>query len=180
MESTEHRLVYKGVDYRDPNRTQDRRSFKPFKVQKKWTVSKIWDVHQEVVRRLVLGQKNTEIAKALDISEVQVSNIRNSPVIQDKLAIMQASRDAATVDIARQIQEFAPIALKKLMDIIDGTEKNASIPLIAKTAESWLDRAGHGPVKKFEGAVAHFSREDIEEIKRRSRGTIIDAEFTTN
>ena len=40
--------------------------------------------------------------------------------------------------------------------------------LVAKTAESWLDRAGHGAVKtvKMAGAVAHFTADEIADLKR--------------
>jgi len=40
--------------------------------------------------------------------------------------------------------------------------------LAAKTAASWLDRAGHGAIKtvKVAGAVAHFTADEIAELKR--------------
>lgn len=174
-------MIYKGVDYSDSDRIQDRRK-KPSGVRKVWQVATIWELHEEIARRIVLGQKNVDIAEAVKCSPQTVSNVRNSPVVQDKLALMRGARDAYTIDIARDIQEFAPEALQLLKDVIKrkGSGENASIALSARTAESWLDRAGHAPVRKE--AVIHQSltKEEIDQIKSRAFGPqspIIDVEF---
>ena len=174
-------MKYKGVDYSDSDRIADRRR-KPPGVRKVWQVSTIWELHEEITRRILLGQKNVEVSKAVKCSAQTVSNVRNSPVIQDKLAIMRGARDAYTVDIARDIQEFAPKALDLLKDIIDakGRGANADISLAARTAESWMDRAGHAPIRREARIVQHLTKDEIKEIKDRAFGPqspIVNAEF---
>lgn len=176
-------MEYKGVNYADSDRVGDRR-FKRHRVapRKVFRVSKIWELHDEITRRILLGQKNTVIADALQCSVSTVSNVRNSPVIQDKLAIMRGARDAYTVDIARDIQEFAPTALKVLKDIVEGQGigTSASPALRAREANNWLDRAGHAPIKREEHVHAHLTKDEIDAIKQRalgSNGPVVDAEY---
>ena len=166
--------IYKGVDYFEGSRPTDRR-FQQSIPKKTWQVSKIWESHEEIIRRMTLGQKNIEIASAMNISPAQVSNVRNSPIIQDKLAIMKGARDAYTLDIARDIREFAPKALEVLKDIVNGQDASG-LPigpgLKARVASDLLDRAGYAPVRNVsvQSVHAHLTRDDIEELKKRAIG----------
>jgi len=174
-------MIYKGVDYSDSNRITDRRR-KPPGVRKIWQVGKVWELHEEIARRVLLGQKNTQIAKAISCSPQTVSNVRNSPVVQDKLAVMRGARDAYTIDIARDIQEFAPEALSLLKNVVKGVGSgaNADVSLRARTSESMLDRAGFGAIKKEARVVQHLTSEEITAIKERAFGPqspVINAEF---
>jgi hypothetical protein len=163
-------------------RNGDNRVKRP-EMRKHWQVGKIWDLHREIMRRIMLGQKNTVIAQALGCGTQTVSNVRNSPVIEDQLTIMRGARDAGTISLSKDIQEFAPIALGLLKDIIEGKNQGAaaSINLRAKEANNWLDRPGSTiqKVSKVEGIVGHFTGEELMEIKNRARGKgpIVDAEY---
>ena len=141
---------------------------------KHWVVSEMWELHHEITRRLVLGQKNTEIAKALKCTPQTVSNVRNSPVAQEHIAIMKGARDADTVDLAKEIREIAPEAMLLLKDIIRGENDgaNASLGLRAKEANGMLARAGHGIPQKIqsESVSVHITSEQIADIKRRALG----------
>jgi hypothetical protein len=161
--------IYKGVDYFEGDRPADRR-FVSEAPRKTWQVSKIWDQHEEIIRRITLGQKNTEIAQSMDMSEQQISNIRNSPIIQERLSVMKGARDAYTIDLARDIREFAPKALDLLKEIINGEMQLASPALKAKVAVDILDRAGYAPVRNVnvQSVHAHLTKDDIEEMKRRA------------
>ena len=175
-------MEYKGVDYSDPNRPYDRRFKQRVTPRKTHQVGKIWELHSEIARRLVLGQKGTVIAKALGCTPATVSNVRNSQVIQDRMAILRGKRDVETQNIAQDIKNFAPTALKVLMDIVEGRGigANASPALRAKGAGDLLDRAGHGAVRREERITGHLTLEQIEEIKRRAAGSnspVIDAEY---
>lgn len=147
-------------------------------------VNEMWELHHEIVRRLMLGQKNVDIARALNVSEQMVSYTRNSKVVQKKLDLMRAARDADTVDVAKYIRDKVPKALALLEDIIDDHGENYSIALAAKTAENWVDRGGFQAPRNVNllGAVAHFTSEEIEKIKEESRnkavesGTIVEGE----
>jgi predicted transcriptional regulator len=142
----------------------------------------MWDVHHEISRLVLLGLKNTEIAEKLGISEAMVSYTRNSQVVKDKMELMQGKRDADTIDIIEAIKEKAPKALKLLEQIMDrevGTPGElASIALSARTAESWLNRAGYPEQKPGINMHlhGHFTAQDIEEIKKRATesGQVID------
>ena len=160
---------------RDPDarKTDERKTFE---------VSEMWELHHEIVRRLVLGQKNSEIAKALNVTPVMVSYTRNSKVVKKQLDLMRAARDADTMDIAVRIRENGPAALSLLEDIIEDGGDTHGIALAARTAESMLDRGGYAAPKKIEGIVAHFTKDEIAELKKqavesgRDAGMIIDAE----
>ncbi len=148
-----------------------------FKTERKtFEVNKMWEVHKEIVRKLLLGEKNSEIAEDLGVSEVMVSYTRNSKVVQSQLSIMGAARDADTIDLAREIREKAPEALKLLYGIIEDNGETNSMSLAAKTAENWMDRAGYGAPKRIEALVAHLTAEEIEGIKKSA---VIDAEASS-
>lgn len=150
-------------------------------------VQQMWEVHHEIVRRLVLGQKATHIAKDLGVSVQMVSYVRNSPVVRDKIEIMKGARDADTIDLAKRIRENAAPALRLLEDIIEGEVDGQNVPLgmRAKEANTMLARGGYGPISNVRGQFshAHYSSEEIDEIKQRAReaglksGVVVDAEI---
>lgn len=173
-------MLDSGYKYSDPNREPDQRKV----LQKKsWTVGEMWEVHHEIARLILLGWKNVEIAKRLKCSSQMVSNVRNSPVVQDKLAIMKGARDADSIDLSREIRESAPDALRLLQDIIrgDNDAQDAPLSLRAKTAESMMDRAGYSAPKRIQSESISYAltKEEIEEIKRRAYGNddIIEGEI---
>jgi len=166
--------------------------FKDPSERKQFEVQQMWEVHHEIVRRLLLGQKNSDIAKDLGVSQSMISYVRNSSVVKEKLEIMKGARDADTIDLARRIRKNAPTALKLLEDVIDGEVQTAigekmEVPLgmRVKEAGSMLSRAGYGPITNLKGQFAHghFTKEDIDEIKGRARkdgiesGSVIDTTF---
>lgn len=148
--------------------------------RKTFEVNHMWELHHEIVRRIVLGQTNRDIAQSLGISEPMVSYTKNSKVCQDKIKEMRAIRDADTIDLAEDIRMKAPKALDLLEDIIDDHGETFSMGLAAKTAENWLDRAGYPAVKRVEAAVVHLTKDEIEKIKEeamkdaRISGMVVD------
>ena len=159
--------------YAQPDRSDNR--FKPPGKVRTFRVSKMWEIHHEVARRISLGENNVDIAEALDVSPAMVSYTKNSKPIQDKVDILRGSMDADTIDLGILISKSAPRALKLLEGIIDGKEKEASIALRARVADKHLDRAGYSPVKKLQVASTHLTLDEIEEIKERSRQSAITA-----
>jgi hypothetical protein len=152
-----------------------------------WHVNEIHGMHHEIIRLLMLGMKNVDIAKRIGCTEVQVSSIKNSPIVLDRLALMNAARDIKSIDISKDIMEVAPEALKLLKKIVRGEEIGAQVAplgLQAKTAESLLDRAGFGAVKKVATSNEHvfYTNDEIEALKARARenGDTVDAEFSIN
>jgi len=171
--------------YHNGNRGPDERRVDPDK-KRTFEVSQMWEIHHEIVRRLLIGQKVVNIAKDLGISEATVSYTRNSPIVRDKLEIMKGARDAETLDLAKRIRENAPQSLKLLEDIISGEVDGVSVGvgLRAREANTMLARSGFGPIQNFKGAVlhGHYTSEEIDDIKKRAvedglkSGVVVDGE----
>lgn len=154
-------------DGQDPLRQIDRRE-KPAE-RRTFEVAKIWEQHAEIIRRLLVGQKAANIAEDMGISRAMVSYVRKSRIVQERLLELQAERDSKTIDMAKYIKEKAPEALRLLEKIIDG-DIDAPVGLRAREANNWLDRAGYSPVRNLNAqhVVAHFTSEEIDDIKRRA------------
>jgi hypothetical protein len=167
--------------YFDSDRGPDLRTV-PHSDRRTFEVSKMWDIHHEITRLVLLGLKNTEIAQRLGVSEATVSYTRNSQVVKDKMEIMQGARDAETLDVMAEIKKKLPAVLKLLGDVVDGTPGTigelSSPSLRVNTAEKWLNRAGFPEQKPGMNLHlhGHFTAQDIEDIKQRAKesGQVID------
>lgn len=157
--------------YRNGNRGPDERRVNPSE-KRTFEVSAMWEIHHEVVRRLLLGQKVISIARDLGVSEAMVSYTRNSPIVRDKLEIMKGARDAETLDLAKRIRENAPESLRLLEDIISGEVDGTSVPLNMRRIEAntMMNRAGYAPVQTIKGAIlhGHYTKDEIDGIKKRA------------
>lgn len=161
-------------DYHDRYVDSGRKDGRKVGERKGWQVAELWDSHHEIARRLVLGQSNEDIAKDLGCTAQTVSNVRNSPVVQEKITIMRAARDAGTIDLAREIADLAPLALQRVKEALEqgqvmGRELSASN--ILKEANNLLDREIGKPTQRVDTRNLHgvFSMEDIEKIKEKAR-----------
>jgi hypothetical protein len=153
-------------------RSRDLRVKSP-EMRRTFEVSRMWEVHHEITRLILLGYKNSEIAVKLRVSPIMVSYTRNSRVVKDRLEEMKGARDLDAINLSKEIKEKAPQALKLLENIINGEGQEgeyASVNLRAKTAENWLDRAGYQSQKSGVDMHlhAHFNAREIEELKRRA------------
>jgi hypothetical protein len=160
--------------YYDPNRERDRRRSSLPEGKKSFVVGEMYDRHHEIARRLLLGQKNTEIAEALNITAQSVSQVKNSPVVQDKLTLMKAARDCGAIDLAMEIASIAPIALGKIREAIELGSVNGqelSADSILKQSNTILDRHIGKPTQTINAHTTHthLSLEDIERIKARAQ-----------
>lgn len=132
---------------------------------KVYAIQNMWSVHHEIVRLAIMGFKQIDIANQLNISERMVSYTMNSPIVKRQLDIMRAARDINAVDIARQIKELAPIAVKKMQELMESEVDSVSL----RASKDILDRAGFGAVKKELSLSGHLTKEDIEDIKNRAK-----------
>lgn len=132
---------------------------------RKYNVEHLWDQHHEVMRLAVMGMKSVDIARQLGISEAMVSYTLNSPLSKRQLELLRAARDVKAIDVAQRIKELSERAVEVLADIMEDGSEGARL----KASLGMLDRAGHGPVQKFQGQVAVLTREDILEIRERAR-----------
>lgn len=151
------------------------RRFKPKNEKRNYSITKLRDRHKEIIRLLSLGMENKEISEMLGVTPQNISDVRNSPLAQKELSIMQAQRDAESLDIAIQIKNTAPAAFKILETMInreneylaENKDERPSV-LAISTAKDVLDRAGHSAVKKqFNmNASSKLTPEDIERMKQ--------------
>jgi len=145
-----------------------------------WEVSDMWDVHHQVKRRIFLGHKNTDIAIALKITKEQVSSIRNSPVVQEQLKLMQNKADDEVISIKEEVSKLAPRAVEVLETILNDVNCPANVRLSA--AKDTLDRSGNAAPQQVNHLHGHFTADDLAQIKDRANelgienGNIIDVE----
>lgn len=172
-------------DYTQDGRGDLRRP--PGGATKTWRVSEMWDKHHEIARLILLGIKNVEIAQRLNISEQQVSNVKNSPVVKEKLDLMQTARDVGSINLAKEIADLAPIALGRIKEVLETGQvmgREASASQILKEANNVLDRDQGKAIQRVDSRHlnATLSMEDIERIKQKaadlaiSNGQVIDCE----
>jgi len=159
-----------GDRYSSPNRGDARRVSE----KKGWQVADMWESHHEMARMILLGRSNVEIGESLGVSPQQVSNVRNSPVVKDKLTIMKAARDIGAIDLSREISTLAPIALKAVREALETGKvngKEVSAIGILKEANGILDREMGKPTQRVEtrNLHGHLTMEDIDRIKNRAR-----------
>ena len=163
--------VYPKERYSDLTRTDKRRGDKGGK--KGHQITEMWSNHHEIARLIVLGLNNIEIAARMCCTPQTISNVRNSPVVQDKLAILHAVRDVATGDLAHEIAEMAPMALKRIREVLEtGTVhgQTASAAVIMKEANNLLDREMGKAVQRIDSRNVNttLTSNDLDAIRQRA------------
>ena len=141
--------------------------------RKSFEATQLWDRYQEIARRIVLGQKNVDIANDLGVTPTMVSLVKNSPLVKDHIASLQEKADEEAINISARIKELAPKALQVLEDIVvRGQLSGEAVParIRGQHAENLLDRAGHAAPKEVRSLNlhGHYTSEDIEKIKQRA------------
>lgn len=143
---------------------------------RKYQIEALWDLHREIIRRLVLGQGNKEIARALDITPVTVSYVKNSELGKKKRAELQHSMDEDVKDVTSRIQDIAPKALDVLENIIAGNDQEFGGQMISvkdryRASKDVLEKAGHVAPNKVQGAVAHavIDGDYLDKLKQRAK-----------
>ena len=150
-----------------------------------WQVNEMWDIHHEIARRLLIGQKDTSIAEDLNVSATMVGLVKKSPVVREKLDIMHAAADDKVIEMAKYIKDKAPVALRLLDDVIEGRSIGGITPPLkmrVDEANNWIDRAGFKAPQRVEGMLihGHYTAQEIEDLKKeaasRTAAKVIDAE----
>jgi hypothetical protein len=145
---------------------------------RKYQIQKLWDIHHEILRLLLLGWQPVKIAETLGVTPVMVSYTANSELVKRRLEVMRGARDAEALDLAVEIKRFAPEAFQMLQKIMRESDSEKNQIVIAMDA---MDRAGYAPPKVIEGRFlhAHFTTEEIEDMKKRAResGQVVEGEL---
>lgn len=101
--------------------------------------------HREIARRLVLGQKQSDICRDLGLSTSRLSIIVNSPLFKMEVSKLEVERDKGVGDVQKTLQEVSPLAL----EVMERTMlMGRSEKLRFDAASSLLDRAGYGAIGK--------------------------------
>jgi len=141
---------------------------------RKYTIQHLWQKHHEIKRLKLLGMGNIEIARALNCTPQNISDISNSPIFQAELQILATARDSASVDVARAIISEGPKSLELLSQIRDNKIDGEHAPLVlrAKVAADLLDRNPRtAKARNISGSILHghiVQGEVLSRIKQRA------------
>ena len=143
---------------------------------RKYEIQNLWDVHHEIIRLIVLGYRNTEIAAIVGCSPQTVSLTRNSAICKERIRTLRMERDENTVDVLKTLEGEAPKALELLQKVRSG-ELSDDIKLRVSVAQDLLSRAGYAKVQKVKGTMMHglVTEEVIERIKAHRNA--VDADY---
>jgi len=131
----------------------------------KYSLAEIKPHHREIARRLVLGQKASDICRNLAMSTSRMSIIINSPLFKLELKRLEEEREREVISVKKALDEIAPVALETIERTM---YMAAEEDLRFKAASDILDRAGYGKINKtdinFKGRMDHSSL-TLDEIK---------------
>jgi len=130
---------------------------------RKYQPKQLWDIHREIIRRLVVGQRPKDVAEDLGVSKAMVSYTANSDIGRKERAILTASANAKTAEIMQRIQSMSHKALNVMEDIMENGQKDSDR---GRMAIEILHMAGFSPVKRYQEVP---SDDVLEEIKKRAR-----------
>ena len=125
--------------------------------------------HLEIARRLVLGQRASQISELLGMSQSRLSIIINSPLFKLELHRLESERDRGVTDVTKTLRELSPLALETVERTMYGAKSES---LRFSAAESILDRAGFGKINKMaiHGEINHnYSNLSDEELRDLAR-----------
>jgi len=138
----------------------------------KWEVNRLRQIHHEILRRLTLGQKPSDIAKAMDVTPQTVRNIAETQLGSEELAILGAMRDADAVDMAETIRKEAEASFLFMATVRAGDVEGVTLEQRIKAADSIMDRAQEtSKVRRSESRIlsAVYTAEELEQLKENAR-----------
>lgn len=142
-----------------------------------YEIERLWKQHQEIARRTALGDKGVDIANDLGLTPQTVYNFRNSELGTKRITDLQKQIDQEAVNIGRRLQEISPRAMDILECVVVNSPEaqallNGAPDLKTRiaVAQDILSRAGYPTQRLVKGEIAHgfFTKDDIEDIKRRA------------
>lgn len=135
--------------------------------RKTYNIQQLWQRTHEIIAMTLLGMKEVEVAKTLNIHPQTVSNTINSDLGRKKLSELRKERDKDFTKVAEEVAKLFPIAMKTYERILEGEEKSK---LQKETADTILmDIGGYRAPTKIQGEHVHayLGKEEIEEFKKR-------------
>jgi len=129
----------------------------------------IRSTHREIIRLIVLGLKDVEIARATGFTTVSVRSVRNNPLYVDYIEVLQGAKDADVIDINKRIKELQLPALDVLEDMM--LDEETKDQTRASIAEGLLSKGGHGNISRTQNqnVNVNLTPETLASIKQRAR-----------
>lgn len=125
----------------------------------------LWERHNEIVRRVVAGDRPIDIAHQMGMTTSRMSIIMNSPAFKARVAELSALANKNASDVQGRISELAIESMTILEDAIRAKQEGVSPALKIKVAQDVLDRAGYSAVQKT--ASLSLTGQDIDELRKR-------------
>lgn len=109
-------------------------------------LTNLWEHHKEIARRLLLGERQCDISKDLNITPAWLSVVTTSPAFKRYLDSLRARTEIGITDIRKEITAGAVEGIKVLRTLLKSD--NERIQLSAAT--DLLDRDGYKAATKIE------------------------------
>jgi len=125
----------------------------------------LWEHHKEIARRLLLGERQFEICKAINVSPSWLSIITTSPAFIKYLDSLRARTEIGIVDVRKEITAGAKDSIVVLRNLLKSTNEQIQ----AKVAMDLLDRDGYAPAKvvAVSSTTVHLDGNRIQELKEQ-------------
>jgi hypothetical protein len=129
--------------------------------------------HREIMRRLICGETQREIAKALGLNEPRLSIICNSPLFKIELSKLERKVQARVIDsvgdVSARIAKLQAPAVDVLADIVDPKNQGVSYNTKRLAAMDILEMSGAKKNKAEDGMSdwAQFVSAAYAEAKQR-------------
>jgi hypothetical protein len=129
--------------------------------------------HREMARRLVLGERQIDVARTMGITPPRMSDISRSPVF---MAYMRELSELRDLDVKEAVRQGAIDGIRYLLRILEeGTPENMDSDVKDKirVAHDFLDREGSAPRLRARQSVNrnigfNLTATDIERIKTKA------------
>lgn len=167
--------------FTNPNRGRDLRRVHPGALRKSFMVSTMSEKHHQVARLVSLGLKNTEIAKQTGLNSAYITQIRNSPVVQEQIMLLRGVEDKRVLDVNKRIINLCNTSIDIFEKILNEGELDNDVEkqrLQFKAAEGMLDRGGYAKHTNTHvtNTNLHVTGDQLLEIKQRAiaAGAVIE------
>jgi len=122
--------------------------------------------HKEIVRLNFQGLKPSEVAEKTGTKLQTVYKILRDPLANGYLAGLQDKADKVVINVRERLADMNEDALNAIGDLLTLEGIPRAVQLSA--AKDVLDRNGHKPVERHQHAHAHFTSDDLKELKERA------------
>jgi len=94
--------------------------------KRSYELKRLKPVHNEILKRVLVGKRAKDIAKELGVSTATVSRVRNCRLGQEVLKKLRIKRDLRAIRISIAVEEAYPKALENLENhpLPDSSGKN--------------------------------------------------------